>query len=44
MYNACDMFLNGRCLNQQEVVPHSSITHFVLDELDLSDRNTVEMK
>jgi hypothetical protein len=38
------MYLNGKCLNQQEFVPNSSVTHFGLDELDLSERNTVEMK
>ena len=44
MYYACDMYLNGKCLNQQESVPHSCVTHFGLDKLDLSERNTVEMK
>jgi hypothetical protein len=38
------MYLNGNCLNQKEFVPHSSVTRFGLDELDLSDRNTDEMK
>jgi len=34
MYNACDMYLNGKCLNQREVVRYGSITRFGLDELD----------
>jgi hypothetical protein len=38
MHNACDLYLNGANVNQWEVVPHSSITHFGLDELDLSYR------
>ena len=38
MYYACDMYLNGKCLNQQEFVPHSCVTHFGLDELVLSEK------
>jgi hypothetical protein len=38
------MYLNGKCVNQGEAVPHSSITRFGLHELDLSCKNIVEMK
>lgn len=44
MYYACNMYLNGKCLNQQEFVPNSPVTRYGLDELDLSERNIVEMR
>jgi hypothetical protein len=44
MYNACDKYLNGKGVNQQEVVPYCCINRFGLDDLDLSCRNIVEMK
>jgi hypothetical protein len=44
MYYAYDMYVKGKCLNQQEMVPHNSVTRFGLDEIDLSDRNKIKVK